>query len=168
MATDTLKLAGLFLPFFFQLQYFFQNQINQLSAVQASDEEPFATMQFIQQGLIVVTYSGLRATIDSFNAYLEAREGSYAHGPIAVIFDARHSKPLQFKFQEMQAAWIKKHSKMIDKSCICQAYVLPNEIAARTLDTIFAMQKTKTPYKSFQDFDEAKSWALALMATSKK
>jgi len=110
--------------------------------------------------LVVVRFTGVKATDDGFQAYLDEMATLYdGEKELAIIFDARSAALPDLNHQRMQAKWLREHTGILKKYCKGTAYVI-TKIAVRTvLRMIFALYPQPVPYKVFGSMEEATEWS---------
>lgn len=112
--------------------------------------------------IIEVTFTGENATDDNFTLFLEEVKKSYDNqNKIALIFDATHAIVPAYKYQKMQADWLKDNSQMIKEFCAGTAYIIPNIIIRTVLKAIFTLQNQPAPYVVSSTFKEGEDWIKA-------
>lgn len=110
--------------------------------------------------LVVIGFTGNDPTDENFQAYLDETYHLYdRQEPLAIVFDATHAPLPGFKYQKMQADWLKRHEELMRSYCVGTAYVIPNPLVRGILKAIFAIQKQPVPYEVVSSREEAKSWA---------
>ena len=110
--------------------------------------------------LVVITFTGNEPTDENFRAYLDETYHLYDEKKtLAIVFDATQAPLPGFKYQKMQADWLKSHRKLMETYCRGTAYVIPNALVRGILKAIFALQKQPVPYEVFSTQEEARSWA---------
>lgn len=120
---------------------------------------PYADFDRSNHPLIKVTFTGEKASNESFSDYLEGTSKNYERGDrIAVLFDASKAKFPALKHQKMQAKWLKENDALMRDNCAGIAYTIPNGVIRNALQLIFKIQKQPIPFKVFERNDEAISW----------
>ncbi len=121
--------------------------------------QKYATFDATQFPVVVVTFTGVAATDDNFEAYLNQLHDAYEREtPFAYLFDAGEAVLPGLKYQRMQAQWLKDHRKLMQSYCRGTAYHIPNPIIRTALKGIFAFQQQPVPYKIAGSFEEALQW----------
>ncbi len=109
--------------------------------------------------LINCTFTGVPATPENFQTYLEGASHNLSlKKPFVLVFDARKVKLMGFKYQKMQADWVKENEASIAQYCKGTAYIIPGAIVRGFLKAIFALQKQPAPYQIFKDVEEGERW----------
>lgn len=109
--------------------------------------------------VVVVKFTGHKATDENFAQYLEELKVLYAKKEkLAIIFDASNAVFPGIKYQKMQGDWLKENEQMMKDYCAGTAYVITNTIIRGVLKTIFKFQKQPVPYYICSDYVEANNW----------
>jgi hypothetical protein len=117
----------------------------------------FDTQEF---PVVVITFTGNEPTDENFRAYLDETYHLYdREEALAIVFDATHAPLPGFKYQKMQADWLKKHESLMKEYCRGTAYVIANSLVRNVLKAIFTLQKQPAPYTIVSNLQEARSWA---------
>lgn len=110
--------------------------------------------------VVIIRFTGNKPTEASFRDYLDNTYQLYDRKQeLALIFDATHAPLPGYKYQKMQADWLKEHESLMKKHCRGTAYVISNALVRGVLKAIFALQKQPVPYVIVPSLDEAKNWA---------
>lgn len=110
--------------------------------------------------LVIISFTGNKPTEANFNDYLDKTFRLYdREEDLVLIFDATHAKVPGYKYQKMQADWLKQHESLMKTHCRGTAYVIKNSLVRNVLKAIFALQKQPVPYTIVSNLDEARSWA---------
>ena len=110
--------------------------------------------------LVIISFTGNKPTEDNFNEYLDKTFHLYdRQEDLVLIFDATHARVPGYKYQKMQADWLKQHEALMKKNCRGTAYVIANSLVRNVLKAIFALQKQPVPYTIVPNLQEARSWA---------
>jgi len=110
--------------------------------------------------LVIISFTGNKPTEANFSEYLDKTFHLYDRQEnLVLIFDATHARVPGFKYQKMQADWLKQHEALMKKYCRGTAYVIANSLVRNVLKAIFALQKQPVPYTIVSDLREARSWA---------
>jgi hypothetical protein len=110
--------------------------------------------------LVMVEFTGHKATDENFAQYLAELKGLYAKKEkLAIVFDASNAVFPGIKYQKMQGDWLKENEQMMKDYCVGTAYVITNAIIRGVLKTIFTFQKQPVPYHICSDVVEAEGWA---------
>lgn len=132
-------------------------------------ENPYAIIDSTDFPLVTVTFTGNKPTEESFNLYTSQLEACYARGDkFTIIFDGRKAVFPSFKFQKMQAKWLKDHEKLIKSQCLGTAYIVANLGISFALRTIFMLQPQPVDYTVVSSLSEAIYWATEQMDKNKK
>ncbi len=111
--------------------------------------------------VVVVEFTGHKATDENFAQYLEELNGLYAKKErLAILFDASNAVFPGIKYQKMQGDWLKENEQMMKDYCAGTAYVITNTIIRGVLKTIFKFQKQPVPYYICSDYVEANNWVI--------
>jgi hypothetical protein len=111
--------------------------------------------------IIVVKFTGHKATDDNFIQYLDELKELYAKKEtLAIIFDATNAVFPSLKYQKMQGDWLKDNEKMMKDYCVGTSYVITNAIIRGVLKTIFKFQKQPVPHHICGSLDEANDWVI--------
>jgi len=129
--------------------------------------DPYASFDFSAFPVVVVAFTGNKATEENFQQYLNDLYEAYDRAlPFAYLFDAQNAVLPGFKFQKMQAEWLKANESLMKKHCQGTAYHIPNAIIRTALKGIFALQKQPVPYKVVGDFQTAMQWCKDAVASN--
>jgi hypothetical protein len=110
--------------------------------------------------LVIITFTGNKPTEANFKDYLDKTYHLYDRKQdLALIFDATHAPLPGYKYQKMQADWLKKNEGLMKTYCSGTAYVIANALVRNVLKAIFAIQKQPVPFAIFSTLEEASSWA---------
>lgn len=132
-----------------------------------TEEKAYAHFDTSRFPLVLITFTGNQPTEKNFTAYLDQNLHLYnAAEELALVFDARQAVLPSYKFQKMQAEWLKEHEGLMKKYCRGTAYVIPNLLVRGILKAIFAIQKQPSPYMVSSTLPEAETWALEQLDTS--
>ncbi|NBC24901.1 MAG: STAS/SEC14 domain-containing protein [Bacteroidetes bacterium] len=119
----------------------------------------YATVDSTSFPLILVRFTGEKATDENFPLYLKEVEASYdRENRIGILFDATQAPFPGLKYQKMQAQWLKDHKSLMQNYCAGTAYVIPNLVIRNVLKAIFALQKQPVPYTVCANMEEAEEW----------
>lgn len=109
--------------------------------------------------LVIITFTGEKATKDNFLTYLAETTKLYeARENIGILFDATNATFPGIAYQKMQARWLKEHESLMNKYCIGVAYNIPNQIIKTALDLIFKLQRQPVPFKVFSSNEQSLAW----------
>ena len=109
--------------------------------------------------VIKVTFTGNKASVESFNLYLNDLKQIYRQQKtIAIIFDAANAVIPGIYYQKLQAEWLKENEKLMVDYCAGTAYIIPNIIVRNVLKAIFAFQKQPVDYLVCKNESEASEW----------
>lgn len=119
----------------------------------------YATFDFKAFPVVVVNFTGHKATEENFEKYLNDLYVAYEKAlPFVYLFNAGNAALPGLRFQRMQAQWLKKNEAMMIKHCKGTAYYIPNSIIRTALNGIFALQKQPVPYKVAGSMETAMQW----------
>ena len=119
----------------------------------------YATIDSTQFPLILVRFTGEKATDENFPLYLQEVEAVYDRkNKIGILFDATEATLPGLKYQKMQAQWLKDNKSLMQNYCVGTAYVIPNLVIRNVLKAIFALQNQPVPYRICRDVSEAEEW----------
>ncbi|MEQ8705770.1 MAG: hypothetical protein RIC19_17720 [Phaeodactylibacter sp.] len=119
----------------------------------------YATFNFEAFPVVVVAFTGHKATEENFQKYLDDLYEAYDKAlPFAYLFDAERAAMPGLRYQKMQADWLKANDGLMKKYCQGTAYHIPNAIIRTALKGIFALQQQPVPYKVAGDFESAMEW----------
>ena len=108
---------------------------------------------------VVVTFTGMEATNQNFQNYLDGLKRLYvSKEDLGIIFDATNASIPGLKFQKMQAKWLKKNEAMMKEYCVGTAYVIQNTAIRTILKMIFAITPQPVPYKVCPSIKEAEGY----------
>ena len=128
----------------------------------------YAIIETKEFPIVNVTFTGENANDDNFILFLEEVKQSYdLQNKIALIFDATNAIVPAFKYQKMQANWLKDNQQMIKDFCVGTAYVIPNIIIRSVLKAIFAIQSQPVPFLVCSNITEAENWVKIQLEISK-
>jgi len=123
-------------------------------------EKAYTTFDTSNFPLVIIAFTGNEATEANFSDYLTKTHQLYdAKEDLAIIFDATHATLPGFKYQKMQADWLKENEALMKNYCQGTAYIIPNLLVRGILKAIFAIQKQPVPYQVFSDYAQAEHWA---------
>ena len=109
--------------------------------------------------VVTVHFTGAAANDSNFQAYLDELHHAYKQEtPFAYLFDATDATLPGFKYQKMQAGWLKENEAMMKEYCRGTAYVITNPLVRTVLKGIFALQQQPVPYYITGSAEEAKAW----------
>jgi hypothetical protein len=119
----------------------------------------YATVDSTSFPLILVRFTGEKATDENFPLYLKEVEAAYDRkNRIGILFDATQAPFPGLKYQKMQAQWLKDHKSLMQNYCAGTAYVIPNTLIRNVLKGIFALQKQPVPYRVCGEIEEGEEW----------
>jgi len=119
----------------------------------------YATVDSTSFPLVLVRFTGEKATDENFPLYLDEVEAAYDRkNRIGILFDATHATLPGLKYQKMQAQWLKDHKQLMQNYCVGTAYLIPNTLIRNVLKAIFALQKQPVPYNVCGEMTEAEQW----------
>ena len=135
-------------------------QVSSENYVKGSMEKAYAFIDQSQFPLVIVSFTGLKATKKNFQSYLKDLSELYARKePIVIVFDATLTPFIKLRLQKRQTKWMAENYSMVKKFCIGTAYVIPNNIIRTVLKTIFALRRQSAPYKIFATMEAGIAWA---------
>ena len=127
----------------------------------------YATIDSTQFPLILVRFTGEKATDENFPLYLQEVEAVYDRkNKIGILFDATEATLPGLKYQKMQAQWLKDHKSLMQNYCAGTTYVIPNLVIRNVLKGIFALQNQPVPYTVCGNMGEAEEWLRDLIDQS--
>jgi hypothetical protein len=110
--------------------------------------------------LVKVKFTGEKADVQNFRAYLEALDEVYSrHEKVALIFDATRASLPNLKFQKLQASWLKENTPLLKQYCLGTAYIIQSAAVRAILRMIFFLTPQPVPYELFIDEEDAREWA---------
>ncbi len=119
----------------------------------------YATFDDSRFPVVFVRFTGATATDENFQAYLDQLHGAYQRRqPFTYLFDATDASLPGFKYQKMQADWLKKNEQLMKEYCQGTAYVIPSAMVRTILRGIFSLQKQPVPYAILPGKEEATEW----------
>ncbi len=119
----------------------------------------YATVSNDKKSVVAVVFTGESATDENFSLFLDEVKQSYDYkNKIALIFDATNAVVPAFKYQKMQATWLKENEQMMIDYCAGTAYIIPNIVIRGVLKAIFTLQKQPAPYLVCSNATEAQNW----------
>ncbi|MEO0789234.1 MAG: STAS/SEC14 domain-containing protein [Bacteroidota bacterium] len=122
----------------------------------------YAEFDRSQLPLIVIRFTGAKATPENFAEYLAELDRNYApRKPFALVFELSKAPVPSLKYQRQQADWMKENQEVISQYCVGVAYVIPGTIMRGVLKSIFSFQKQPAPYKVVATITEGEEWANA-------
>lgn len=122
----------------------------------------YATFNREQSPLIIIAFTGAKATPKSFRTYLDELEKNYIpQEEIAIVFDARKALDINPIYQLKQAQWMGQNKSLIKQYCRGVAYVIPHSFLRNILGLIFKIQPNPVPFEVFKSMEEGTSWATA-------
>jgi hypothetical protein len=122
--------------------------------------QPYVEFDMSLAPVILITFTGNEPTEENFRAYLDETYHLYdQQEALSLVFDATKAPLPGFKYQKMQAEWLKNHEQLMKNYCQGTAYVIPNKLVRGILKAIFALQKQPVPYEIFAEKEEAIRWA---------
>ncbi len=122
--------------------------------------QPYALFHRENFPLVVIEFTGEKATPENFKVYLRELEENYQdQEKIALVFDARSALELNPIYQGKQAAWMQKKRKLIKTYCQGIAYVVPQPFLRKVLQLIFKMSPNPVPFQVFESLDQGLAWA---------
>ncbi|HKK79816.1 MAG TPA: hypothetical protein VJ933_09310, partial [Phaeodactylibacter sp.] len=114
--------------------------------------------------VVTVRFTGAAADEANFQAYLDELHHAYERAtPFAYLFDATDAALPGFKYQKMQADWLKENEAMMKEYCRGTAYVIANPLVRTVLKGIFALQQQPVPYYITGSQEEAKAWCHSMV-----
>jgi hypothetical protein len=120
---------------------------------------PYATFHLEDFPIVTVRFTGAKAEEENFQAYLNSLHEAYKReAPFTYIFDATQATLPGFKYQKMQADWLKENEPLMKSYCLGTAYVIPNAMIRTVLKGIFALQQQPVPYLIAGTNEEAQQW----------
>ncbi len=112
--------------------------------------------------LIVVTFTGAKATPPNFQHYLDELRANYdREQPLALVFDATSAKVPGIAYQKKQGEWMRDHQDLIKTYCRGIAYIIPSAVIRNVLKLIFKIQRDPVPNQVFSNREEGIAWAKA-------
>lgn len=122
-------------------------------------QDKYAIVDTSKFPIVVVTFTGKKATLENFTLYLEELISIYeVQEKLALIFDATTAIVPGLKFQKLQADWLKENESLMKNYCIGTAYVIPNFLIRGVLNIIFSFQRQPVPYTICLALEEANKW----------
>lgn len=113
--------------------------------------------------LVVVTFTGNKATDENIDAYLDGLYADYASKQsFSVVFDLTNAPNPSIKYIKKQAQWMKEHEVLISTYCLGVAYVIDNALFRLALKMVFNIQRNPMPFKVVENMEDAISWATEL------
>src|SRR6056297_806352 len=127
----------------------------------------YATIDSTQFPLILVRFTGEKATDENFPLYLQEVEAAYDRkNKIGILFDATEATLPGLKYQKMQAQWLKDHKSLMQNYCAVTTYVIPHLMTRDVLKGIFALQNQPVPCTVCGNMGEGEEWLRALIDRS--
>lgn len=124
----------------------------------------YATFNFDAFPIVIVAFTGQKATEASFKNYLSDLHKAYERGlPFTYLFDAEKAILPGLRYQKMQADWLKENEALMKTYCQGTAYHIPNAIIRTALKGIFALQQQPIPYKVSGTLSSAMEWCMDRM-----
>ncbi|WKN40971.1 STAS/SEC14 domain-containing protein [Tunicatimonas pelagia] len=124
--------------------------------------EPYAIVNRDRFPLVVVTFTGAKATPTNFQYYLDELRANYdREQPLALVFDAALAKVPGIAYQKKQGEWMRDHQGFIEMYCQGIAYVIPSTVIRNVLKLIFKIQRDPVPNQVFSNREEGTAWAQA-------
>lgn len=128
---------------------------------------PYATFDFEHYPVVVVAFTGHKATDENFRKYLAGLHQAYEREqPFAYLFDAENAAMPGLRYQKMQAAWLKDNEALMKQYCQGTAYHIPNAFIRTALKGIFALQQQPVPYKVVGTLNLAMQWCAEITQPS--
>lgn len=119
----------------------------------------YATFHLEDFPIVTVCFTGAKADDSNFQAYLQALHKAYERKQsFTYLFDASQASLPGFKYQKMQADWLKENESLMKRFCQGTAYVIPNAMVRTVLKGIFALQQQPVPYHIAPNEAEARVW----------
>lgn len=119
--------------------------------------------------LVYVRFTGHPAEAENFKLYLDELRESYARKePLALLFDAREASLPAYRYQRMQAQWLKENHELMKDFCAGTAYIIPNAMLRSVLRFILFLQAQPVAYSVFEEPSEAEAWAKQQLEKKKK
>lgn len=120
---------------------------------------PYATFHFDEFPIVLVAFTGEKASEENFREYLSGLHRAYERKqPFAYLFDAERATLPGLRFRKMQAEWLKENEAMMKQYCRGTAYHIPNTIIRTALKGIFALQQQPVPYQVTGTLQAAMEW----------
>jgi len=130
--------------------------------------EPYARIDREQFPLVVVTFTGAKATDANFQQYLDELYANYERKqPFVLVFDATSATVPGISYQKQQAEWTSEHQDLIETYCLGIAYAIPNAVIRNVLKLILKIQRDPVPSKVFSNREEGIAWANSQLETNK-
>lgn len=124
---------------------------------------PYANFDRSQYPLIVIEFTGEKATDDSFDLYLKGLSENYEKGKnIQILFDAKNAIFPPLKYQMKQAKWLKENEQLMQEECSGIAYTIPNAVIRNALALIFKIQGQPVPYQVVSTNEKGIAWLSGL------
>lgn len=121
--------------------------------------KPYARFEQTDFPIVVVRFTGAKAEDQNFEAYLEDLHQAYQRRePFTYIFDASNAALPGFKYQKMQADWLRNNEQLMKEYCLGTAYVIPNPLIRNVLKGILALQQQPVPHHVASNEVEAREW----------
>jgi len=121
--------------------------------------KPYAQFDPSDFPIVIVRFTGAKAEDQNFKAYLEELHQAYQpQQPFTYLFDASQATLPGFKYQKMQADWLRDNEQLMKKYCLGTAYVIPNPLVRNVLKGILALQQQPVPHQVVSSEAEAREW----------
>lgn len=121
----------------------------------------YAEVDTTDHPMIVVTFTGHKATEENFSLYLKEVEQCYqGNQNIVIIFDGRKAVFPGLKYQRMQAEWLKTNQSMVATQCMGTVYIISSIWISLALRTILFLQPQPTDFTIVSSLSQAMNWAV--------
>jgi hypothetical protein len=115
----------------------------------------YATIDESNLPIVLITFSEVEPTHETFDAYLDAMYNIYARRqPVSFVFDATRVKYLGSEFRIKQGNWLKQHKDLIGEVQKCMVFVIPNIMVRFILDAVLLITPLPAPYVLVKSVEE--------------
>lgn len=131
--------------------------------------EQYARVDRERFPLVLVTFTGAKATATNFQQYLDELYANYDRKqPFILVFDATSATVPGISYQKQQAAWTSEHRDLIETYCLGIAYVIPSAVIRNVLKLILKIQRDPVPSKVFSNREKGVAWAQTQLETDRR
>jgi hypothetical protein len=121
----------------------------------------YAEVDTTDHPMVIVTFTGQKATEENFSLYLKEVEQCYQNkDKIVIIFDGRKATFPGLRFQRMQAEWLKKNQAMVATLCMGTIYIISSIWISLALRMILFLQPQPTEFTIVSSLSQAMNWAV--------
>ncbi|MFK7949092.1 MAG: STAS/SEC14 domain-containing protein [Saprospiraceae bacterium] len=124
--------------------------------------KPYAVVNREAFPIVMVTFTGEKATAENFRHYLYELFLSYnERKPFSVIYITTNKLTLPIpssQFQQEQIEWMESHEKLIKKYCRNVVYIAPHFVIKTFLKIFLYFQKHPVPYKVIGLIKDGEDW----------